>query len=351
MTSPQAETYAAEQQAAVLAAVAVAGTTAALAGGTIVNHTVWMRFLRTIFAAVLRSRQRAAWAARNFFDLERARVTGLPQLDVPLLPDYQFEFFVNDMKPAYQMAVKQIRVVRELEKQGRPAPAPRIESTVRVAVAKTVADAGRQQMIEAVEADAEFRKESAPVKHKGLHETKKEVQKLKRKNAEDIVGWARVATGEETCPWCLMLVSRGAVYTSAENAGSLMTDTQYLNEDDEAKESGRAPRTPMKEWHIGCDCIVVPVFSKKDWSDSDNGVKELASKQLWAKASDGFEYDPEKSYRVAQLPDGTWKTDTHIPAWKAKQRYTLNRIRQAYAGKIRIEGLDPEYRRILELPY
>ena len=132
----QSEQYAAEQKAAVLAAVAAAGMAAGMAGTQIVNFTVWMRFLRLIFDAVTSGRSRAAWSARNFFDLERQRLTGLPRLDVPLLPDYQFDWFIRDMKPAYNTIVRQVAVVREQAKQGVAVPAPRVESTVRVAVAK-----------------------------------------------------------------------------------------------------------------------------------------------------------------------------------------------------------------------
>ena len=114
--TPQSEQYAAEQKAAVMAAVAAAGTAAGMAGAKIVNFTVWMRFLRLVFDAVMSGRSRAAWSARNFFDLERERATGLPRLDVPLLPDYQFDWFVRDMKPAYDTIVRQIAVVREQAK-------------------------------------------------------------------------------------------------------------------------------------------------------------------------------------------------------------------------------------------
>lgn len=49
--------------------------------------------------------------------------------------------------------------------------------------------------------------------------------------------WARVPSGRETCSWCLMLVSRGAVYESAKAAS-------VDNHGD--------------GFHLDCDCVAVP---------------------------------------------------------------------------------------------
>lgn len=48
--------------------------------------------------------------------------------------------------------------------------------------------------------------------------------------------FARVPTGPETCPFCIMLASRGAVYYSEETAGK------------------------YNHYHPNCDCRVTPVF-------------------------------------------------------------------------------------------
>lgn len=50
--------------------------------------------------------------------------------------------------------------------------------------------------------------------------------------------WARVPSGSETCAWCLMLASRGAVYETAQGAGE-----------------GR-------KYHGDCDCT--PVLARSD---------------------------------------------------------------------------------------
>jgi hypothetical protein len=50
------------------------------------------------------------------------------------------------------------------------------------------------------------------------------------------VGWARVPTGSETCSFCIMLASRGAVYKSEKTAGG------------------------HGHYHSHCDCRIVPVL-------------------------------------------------------------------------------------------
>lgn len=61
------------------------------------------------------------------------------------------------------------------------------------------------------------------------------------------VGWARVLTGRYSCGFCVMLASRGPVYTSAHHAG-------------QGKPGGR------DKFHNHCDCIVVPVYKSTDWA-------------------------------------------------------------------------------------
>lgn len=56
------------------------------------------------------------------------------------------------------------------------------------------------------------------------------------------VAWARVLTGADNCSFCVMLASRGAVYSSKAHAGS-----------------------KSYKFHNNCDCLVVPVFDREDW--------------------------------------------------------------------------------------
>lgn len=60
------------------------------------------------------------------------------------------------------------------------------------------------------------------------------------------VGWARVLTGRTSCGFCVMLASRGPVYSSAHHAGK----------------GGAGGRD---KFHNNCDCMVVPVYKSTDW--------------------------------------------------------------------------------------
>lgn len=59
------------------------------------------------------------------------------------------------------------------------------------------------------------------------------------------IGWARVLTGRSSCGFCVMLASRGPVYSSVHHAG---------------KGQGR------DKFHNNCDCVVVPVYKSTDWA-------------------------------------------------------------------------------------
>lgn len=58
--------------------------------------------------------------------------------------------------------------------------------------------------------------------------------------------WARVPTGTETCAFCMIMASRGAVYESEGTAGG----------DQNARFIGDG----MHKYHDFCDCIAVPVW-------------------------------------------------------------------------------------------
>lgn len=93
--------------------------------------------------------------------------------------------------------------------------------------------------------------------------------------------YARVPTGTETCPFCIMLASRGFVYHSKESAGSL------------------------NHFHANCDCRVIPGFKGME--------------------VDG--YNPKKYYDqyVADLKSGKLKLNTvtkdssHVLTWSSEQ--------------------------------
>lgn len=83
------------------------------------------------------------------------------------------------------------------------------------------------------------------------------------------LGWARVARGGHTCAFCMLLVSRGAVYKT-EATGAFRS-------------------------HPTCDCIAVPVYDRQDWPGRE---QYLAAEALYRKATAG-EKDKLNAFRRA----------------------------------------------------
>ena len=69
--------------------------------------------------------------------------------------------------------------------------------------------------------------------------------------------FARVPTGLETCTFCLMLASRGAVYHTRKTAGE------------------------FRHFHRRCDCKVVPSFEDDPDAELVQGVKPKELRDLW----------------------------------------------------------------------
>ncbi|AHI21595.1 minor capsid protein [Corynebacterium phage Colleen] len=76
------------------------------------------------------------------------------------------------------------------------------------------------------------------------------------------IGWARVLTGEENCPFCAMLASRGPVYSE---------DTVLAREGDRGR------------YHDHCDCVAVLVIKGRPW-EGEEQFKLL--QDLWDDARD-----------------------------------------------------------------
>ncbi|AOT24670.1 capsid maturation protease [Mycobacterium phage Stasia] len=206
----------------------------------------WLSFLEVLFPEVYQKRLEAAELARQFHDNERLRHGR--SFQPRFLVEYDFREFVLDMEPARE------QMQREMAPQSAL-------GDVALRAVRSVENAGRKQIIRAVEDD----QETGTVK-----------------------GWARVATGRETCAWCLMLISRGPVYSSAENAG-LDLDDQSAAEvfrasgGDLKKLAAYVDENElMKEWHTGCDCKVVPVYDRANWPGRDAFKR---AEELWKDAS------------------------------------------------------------------
>ncbi|MBF0809182.1 hypothetical protein E4U03_11285 [Rothia nasimurium] len=69
------------------------------------------------------------------------------------------------------------------------------------------------------------------------------------------IGWARVLTGKDNCAFCIVLASRGPVYSSRHHASS--TSSKHWDKEG---------RQWANSYHDNCDCLVVPVYDPKNWA-------------------------------------------------------------------------------------
>ena len=279
----------------------------------------WLGLLELLWPAVKQARDESADLARTFYDQQR----DLWHPDVPnharLLEPYEFQWFVEDMEP--------VRKVMSAENAS-----PKVLEQVQLRVQRAVENGGRRQIIHAVETDFQLDdvpQPDEPVKQANdsisvsdlIAELERDIAAAEKpvpieKQVErlgSVRGWARVATGKETCAWCLMLVARGPVYSSARKAGLNADDPDILTTDD-------AVNAAMNEWHPGCDCKVVPVFKETNWVGEEAARR---AESLWIKASlrasDELEADPDKQYY--SVKERRWKKTT-------KNRETINQLRQ-----------------------
>lgn len=90
-------------------------------------------------------------------------------------------------------------------------------------------------------------------------------------SADDVavLGWMRVPDADP-CFWCSMLVSRGAVYRSADAAGREVND--------------RFVGDGMFKFHDNCDCTAMPVFSRTDFMSAEAAkLREIWNKTYGTK--------------------------------------------------------------------
>lgn len=207
--------------------------------GTDLTFGQWVDLLKVVYPEVERQRYEAAAVARRFYDSQRVvEHPHLPRNDRPL-EGYRFEWFVENMEP----------VRKRMSQMDSDADAV---SHMALQAIREVENAGRRQIIHAVQNDPE---------------------------PQIVKGWARVATGRETCAWCLMLVSRGPVYMAADTAGlDLHEETA-----EEMIAAGEDVSPYMNQWHTGCDCKVVPVYDYKNWPGKDAAARAL---EMWNDATD-----------------------------------------------------------------
>lgn len=251
------EEYAA-QQALISAAVArYVASFAQFFVRPVLTVAEWLNVLQLVFPEIQRRREQSAELAREFYDAHRELYyPGLPRNDRPL-EGTEFPEFVKNMEPVRQ------RMSQE------DAPQDAVAALALRAV-REVENAGRQQIIHAVSNDP---------------------------SSTIVKGWARVATGRETCAWCLMLISRGPVYLGASTAGLDLDDTSAQ----QMIAAGEDVSDYMEQWHDGCDCKVVPVFDRQDWFGKD--AADRADK-LWIEASkkarEMREQEPDRLHKAGK---------------------------------------------------
>lgn len=200
----------------------------------------WVGLLSRMYSVVEQGRRESAELAREFYDAEKRRQVGGPRQDI-YLANYDPEWFYEAMEPARRTFSRS------------DATEEALSHVIGIAV-KEVENAGRTTIRQGAEAN---------------------------NTRERRVGWARVQGGQESCAFCLMLISRGPVYRSARTAG-LNTDDQAAKQligsgDDAALDE------LMTRWHPNCDCKVVPVFDqRKSWPGKDHWK---FAEQVWINAS------------------------------------------------------------------
>lgn len=321
-----AEEYAAAQAVVAAAAAAYAAQFAGMFATAALSTAQWVSLLALMYPQVSRFREQAAEISQTYYEQEREVFH--PELPpVERLPEpFEFDWFLEDMEPvrkqlsrekatASDVAVFTLQVVREVQNAGRrqiihsvqgddpvkevvaafekqevlwtPKPRRQIESVkpvIRVPTPQPKPSLVRE-LKQKISYEFDWKFEPLPEEPK-VEYTGPKLVSVQGEN-RPIQGWARVATGRETCAWCLMLVSRGPVYYNARTAGLKLDDESAKD----AVLGGTDVSEFMNEWHIGCDCQVVPVFDKANWAGKDAADRALA---LWVQAdieSDQFVED------------------------------------------------------------
>lgn len=231
------EQYAVAQTAISVSMLAYIRKFAQLFRGPSLGAREWLNLLSLLYPAVQSHRDKASDLAREFYDSQRSEYFD-GQHDI-LKQDYKFEWFIEDMEPARR-------------KMSQPNSTDSAIVDLAMRAVKQVENGGRRTIIEAVETDP-----------------------------RPVQGWARVATGRETCAFCLMLVSRGPVFLAADTAGLDVSDhvavEMYLNGEDISD--------LMHKWHPNCDCKVIPVFDRQNWPGKDASDRAY---EAWKSATKGF---------------------------------------------------------------
>lgn len=252
---------------------------------------------------VVKHRRLAAQAANAFLDASAA--------------EHGVEAYHPPVEPYHASAL------RKLLRENMGASAEQLAAAAR----RHVVMAGHRQMMRAV-LDPEF----------GNYGTREEQEELERatspltagdESEDDApagggkvrpVGWARVLQGKYSCGFCIMLASRGAVYSSADAAQLVAAEAGK-----KSREGGflsRRARTELRKnnpraFHEHCDCIVVPVFDPENWPGRAE-QQRLAKfyRETVEKEDRKYEADP-KGYEPVKIPT---VLSREAEAWQEAER-------------------------------
>ncbi|AEV52085.1 hypothetical protein [Rhodococcus phage RGL3] len=264
------EAYAASVAAIVAGVVKAATSLFSVFTAPMLSDAEWLAVLEAMFPKVNEARWEAAGIAREFYDTQRElAVPGIPRSPVDL-DSYGFAQFVRDMEPAR----------RGFQRDG----ATEYDfGQVILRVTRAVENGGRRTIIRAVEKPDPYLDSLLETQEVRITDERPDTpQSSGSSNVRSFVrGWARVPTGRETCGWCLMLVSRGPVYRSAESAGLRLGNSDAVK----AFQGDLDASEFMDQWHSGCDCKIVPVFKLSDWPGRDD---YLRAEEMWKDATKGY---------------------------------------------------------------
>lgn len=279
------EQYAAKQAVITAAVTKYVLNFATLFTAPVLTPAQWLKLLELLFPEVQRQYEESAALGRDFYDSQRElHHPGLPRNE-RLLSELKWEWFVKSMDGA-RAGMSQ-------------ADSPQNAATnLALRAVREVEMGGRRQIIGAVKNDPSF------------------------PTSGSVRGWARVATGRETCAWCLMLISRGPQYLGADTAGLDLDDYSAARTFREVGGDLQAFRREtdeyMEKWHAGCDCLVVPVFNRKNWPGME---AQKRAEQLWIKA--GHEADRLIASGKARTTDVNKETQNALRRMLSRSDFSM----------------------------
>ncbi|WP_237242538.1 hypothetical protein [Rothia nasimurium] len=194
-------------------------------------------------ALVRKYRRQAAELANQLMAEEAAKVGG--QALIPPVEGYADQAVHEVLTQSRSVD----QVSRSLERHVRTAARRQVVRAVPTPVVPSASETNPSADEFEVEEDGNFIGEEG-----GGFETRPASKEEARRPAVYPVGWARVLTGKDNCAFCIVLASRGPVYSSRHHASSTSS-----------KRWDKEGRQWANSYHDNCDCLVAPVYNSEDW--------------------------------------------------------------------------------------